>query len=97
MMTEIVINCCYGGFGLSQDALDLYNKYSGKSIDSLYYEFTRTDPILVRVVEELGDKANGSCSRLIVYELEPGTKYRIEDYDGYESIETEDDIDWSIA
>ena len=26
-MTKVVINCCYGGFCLSQRAIDRYNEY----------------------------------------------------------------------
>ena len=54
----------------------------------------RTDKVLVRVVEELGEEANGSCSQLSIVELPDGSKYRINEYDGRESIETPDDIHW---
>jgi hypothetical protein len=57
----------------------------------------RTDPILVQVVEELGDAANGSCADLCIRELDPGTKYRLQEYDGSEWVETEEDIEWSVA
>ena len=49
------------------------------------YEISRHDPILVKVVEELGEKASGRCSRLTVKEIE-GNAYRIDEYDGYESV-----------
>lgn len=63
------------------------------------YDFDgmRTDPVLVQVVEELGKEANGMCANLVIEELPSGTKYRIEEYDGLEHIETEDDIRWSVA
>jgi hypothetical protein len=57
----------------------------------------RTDPILVQVVEELGDAANGYCADLCIRELDPGTKYRLQEYDGSEWVETEEDIEWSVA
>ena len=57
----------------------------------------RTDPILVQVVEELGDEASGDCAELCIRELEPGTKYRLQEYDGSEWVETEEDILWSVA
>jgi hypothetical protein len=57
----------------------------------------RTDPVLVQVVEELGEKADGMCAKLVIEDLPAGTRYRIEEYDGNESIETEDDIRWSVA
>jgi hypothetical protein len=63
------------------------------SVDSI----DRTDPILVRVVEELGDLANAPVAKLRVATLPKGTHYRIEEYDGFESIETDSDIQWNIA
>lgn len=57
----------------------------------------RTDPILVQVVEELGEEADDKCADLIIEELPKGTLYRINDYDGLESIETADSVDWSVA
>lgn len=47
------------------------------------YDFKRTDPVLIQVVEELGDKANGTCAELKVVEFS-GNKYRICEYDGME-------------
>jgi len=70
----------------------LFSKYTISSRD-----FDRTDPILVQVVEELGSKADGSCAELTIETLEKGTLYRINEYDGYESIETNNDITWSVA
>lgn len=46
----------------------------------------RHDADLVRVVEELGEKANGQCARLKVVEIPDGVEYVIEDYDGQEHI-----------
>jgi hypothetical protein len=61
------------------------------------YDISRTDPALVQVVEELGEEADGWAAKLVICELEPGTRYRIDEYDGNESIETEHDIYWQIA
>ena len=52
----------------------------------------RHDPVLVEIVETLGDDASGSCARLRVKEIE-GTVYRIDEYDGYESV-VEGYSDW---
>jgi hypothetical protein len=57
----------------------------------------RADPILVQVVEELGDAASGSCAELCIRELAAGTKYILREYDGSEWIETEDEMEWSVA
>ncbi len=46
----------------------------------------RNDPDLVRVVEELGDKANGDCAKLRVVEIPDGTDFEIQEYDGNEHI-----------
>ena len=52
----------------------------------------RHDPILVRVVEELGDKADGMYAELDIAEV--SGPYRIDEYDGFESVETPDSYDW---
>ena len=57
----------------------------------------RTDPVLVQVIEELGREANGFCSDLKIAELPKGTKYRIDEYDGSETVMTPDEYDWCIA
>jgi len=46
----------------------------------------RTDPNLIRVVEELGEKANGRCAKLKVIEIPDGTEWEIDEYDGMESV-----------
>jgi hypothetical protein len=52
----------------------------------------RHDPVLVQVVEELGDKANGKHAKLAIEEVYGS--YRIDEYDGNESVMTSDDYDW---
>ena len=98
-MTKIVINSCFGGFGLSQEAIDMYLKLKGLTDTENFLDWTieRDDPVLVEVVEKLGEKADTRYSDLVVVELPEGTLYRIDEYDGYESIETRDDIDWKVA
>jgi hypothetical protein len=46
----------------------------------------RTDPILVRVVEEMGEKADGDCAQLKVVEIPDGIEWEIDEYDGTERI-----------
>ena len=49
---------------------------------------------LVAVVETLGEEANGYCANLAIEEIS-SNKYRIDEYDGAESIITPDDSeDW---
>lgn len=57
----------------------------------------RDDPILVQVVEELGDDASGYCARLAIAEIPAGTLYRIDEYDGSESVMTNEDYEWKVA
>jgi len=57
----------------------------------------RRDPILIQVVEELGEEANGVCANLKIAELPTGVKYRIDEYDGMERVMLIDDYDWEIA
>jgi len=87
MAYKVVINNCYGGFGLSEKAIQRYNEISDRGIidswDAL--ELPRHDPVLVQVVEELGDESNGRNAALRLEEI-PGNRYLIEEYDGAETI-----------
>lgn len=49
-------------------------------------EFDRHDGILVQVVEELGDEANGRYAKLEVIEIPDNVDYEISEYDGMEHI-----------
>jgi len=57
----------------------------------------RTDPVLIQVIEELGNDANGWAADLQITELPAGTQYHIHEYDGNERIMTPDDYKWEIA
>lgn len=46
----------------------------------------RTDPILIEVVEELGEAADGRCAKLRLVEIPDDVKWYIHDYDGIESV-----------
>lgn len=146
-MKKVVINRCYGGFGLSPLAQKRYmelknpetklffygqnvfrgggtewskikdfencqdeyliqvvlNKDIGDNIvdpkltneDYVPIEPERNDPLLIQVVEELGEKANTKFSKLEIIPIDG--KYRICEYDGMEYIETPDDIIWEEA
>ena len=68
--------------------------------NALYFtdrNFERNDPVLVQVIEELGDKASGIFAELRIAEVRAGTRYRIDEYNGSESVMTIDDYDWSVA
>lgn len=82
---KIIINTCFGGFGLSSAANELYKTKSGN--DKFYdRDLARDDPILVAVVEELGDAANGGCAELKIVEIPDGVDWQIEEYDGNEHV-----------
>jgi hypothetical protein len=49
-------------------------------------DIERTDPLLIQVVEELGDKASGKLSKLRVVEIPDGVEWEIDEYDGMETI-----------
>ena len=62
------------------------------------YPIKRNDKHLIQVVEELGEEANTTVSRLTIVEIENGRWYKIDEYDGYESIEYRDiDDGWELA
>lgn len=91
MPIPVVINACYGGFGLSPEGLDLYNSYRQENNlkpKSWCRIIERNDPLLVKVVQTLGSAANGSCASLyIVYIPDVYEEfYDIDEYDGFESI-----------
>ena len=132
---KIVINRCFGGYGLSHEAvmryLDLkgitvypeqgegtwkfwtywlvkpedrleekegadfyamsiedrqaYNKqYSDETfVDG---DIARNDSVLVQVVEELGDVANGEHAELAIVEIPDDVEWEISEYDGSEHV-----------
>lgn len=131
---KVAINTCFGGFGLSIEAVDLYAKKAGFEVYHYVSDYSngynnkknkrydgsdkylcffhlkedigdepsdeelnnaewfdkieleRNDPILIEVIEELGDKANGMCANLTVVEIPDDVDYIIEEYDGNEHI-----------
>lgn len=120
---KVVINKCFGGFGLSQEAYkklieygvpvkkyikeernpetgryDLNENGSDKVIykgglwtDELEYWDTwigqdRSNPLLIKVVKELGKKANGGAADLKIVTIPDGIDYEISEYDGNEHI-----------
>lgn len=114
MCAKIVYNACYGGFGLSDEAVEMYldlkgfkytktpdrwgAKFSVEGWEDFYYrDIDRADPVLAQVVETLGEKASGDFAKLEIENLPKGTLYRITEYDGYESVETRECLDWKVA
>ena len=85
---KIVINRCYGGFGLSDEALKRYRELVGRISSNHDSRVKRHDKRLVQVVEELGERASNGFSKLVVEEIH-GRIYRINEFDG---LETRDDL-----
>jgi len=88
---KVVYNKTYGGFGLSDVGLNLYNeKRLALKLDTVKYDFTikRTDPLLIEVIEELGKNANGVCAKLAIdtIPIEYEDCYVVDEYDGKENI-----------
>lgn len=82
---KMVINRSYGGFGLSEEAY----KFLGLEWDGygFKYRYDRTDEKLISCVKALGDKVNGDYSELKVVRIpDNATDWRLEEYDGFESI-----------
>lgn len=122
---KLVINKCYGGFGLSDAAYEKLIEWGvplrdyikekrnpetgcfervpenegevifrekGKSLllKRSYWDTwtreSRNHPLVVRAVEELGEKASGELARLEVIEIPDDVDYVIEEYDGFEWV-----------
>ena len=81
MSQYAVINTCYGGFGLSQEAKKLMGN---EKLDE--DKLPRNDKLLVEVVRKLGKKAEGKHAELVVIKLKPATRYVIYEFDGMETI-----------
>lgn len=87
-MAKVVINTCYGGFGISNEAREwLLDHGMSEDLVNNEYDIPRHDKLLVECVETLGQDANSWTSELAVVEIYED-QYRIEDYDGKETIYT---------
>jgi hypothetical protein len=73
-----------------EERIAFNQQYSKQTWDNS--NVSRHDPILVQVVEELGDKANGMCAKLAIKEV--SGPYRIDEYDGNETVVEPDGYDW---
>lgn len=55
-------------------------------LDLRMFSEDRTNPLLLQIVEELGDKADGSCASLKIIDIPDDMEYEIEEYDGKEWV-----------
>lgn len=120
MKHKVAYNGCYGGFGLSKEAVLLARELSGdpqwagikikgdkfgsqpdapvwnhENPTSPDSGFPRHDPVLIKVIEELGKRADGGSAFLCIEEIE-GNKYRIDEYDGNETVVVPNEEEWTV-
>jgi len=81
---KVVINTCYGGFGLSKKGFELYKQLTGNDRFSSRHDFA-----LVKVVEDLGKDSYKKYAELTVERIPIEFKdcYLINEYDGLETID----------
>lgn len=86
----IVLNKCYGGFGLSKEAYE----YMGLNCDDYGSTFgsDRLNPKLIDCIKTLGEKASGSCSSLVIeyIDFDELMTLNIDNNDGFESFSKRD-------
>lgn len=86
-MKKIAVNKCFGGFGLSQKARDLYESISGKHIEEYdWCEDMRDDETLIGVIEQLGADADGTFSEIEIVKIPDNNYWVIDNYDGVETV-----------
>lgn len=90
---KIVFNGRYGGFFLDKDIIDRYNELAGTNyIDNWdMNDVPRHDKFLVQAVAEY--KASGKKTDLFIDYIE-GNLYKIDEYDGLETVIEPGDINW---
>jgi hypothetical protein len=83
----VVINTCYGGFGLSERAVREYKTMAGITNPDWYdRDAPRDDPYLIKIIRDLGMAANGTHANLKIVEVPSDVEWQIEEYDGNEWV-----------
>lgn len=78
---KIVVNKCYGGFSLSDEA------FNALGLENRYDNIERTDKGLIALVEANPKGTNGYFADLVVVEIpDETTNWELNEYDGFESI-----------
>lgn len=78
---KIVVNKCFGGFNVSDEAARKLGLSDG------YHIVSRVDDRLIKMVEEDADKTSGPSAKLRVVEIpDDATDWELNDYDGRETI-----------
>lgn len=71
----------WSAFSTDKPTVENYDEYSLHSRKE-----NRADPLLIQLVEELGQEANGTYCKLKVVEIPDGVNYQISEFDGQEWI-----------
>lgn len=88
-MTQIVINACHGGFGLSTEAMELYGAFcrdAGCEPEQWDCEIARDSQQLLSVIANLGERAAGPYAKLKVVTIPDDVSWHIDEYDGWEWV-----------
>lgn len=97
-MNKVVYNACYGGFSISEEGIG-YLRARGITIEEFGFglrNIPRHNNFLVEMVEALCDRASGRVAELRIKIID-GNKYRIDEYDGYESVLTPTNcVEWEV-
>ena len=86
---EVMVNRCYGGFGLSQAAMDEYRRRCPSSSTVCDCDLSRHDAVMIQIVKDLGSaaaSAQHASVQLLRVPSEYVHHYTIEEYDGMESV-----------
>ena len=100
---KILINRCYGGYGISNEAIELWFSKKGLPMkteitdygdtryyheDNIVWSIDRNDPTLIEIFEEIGsERTSGEHANLTLEELPDFCQYKIGEYDGQEWID----------
>jgi hypothetical protein len=84
---EVLYNSCYGCWGLSDKAKELYTLRKVK--DPVYYLRRRSDPTLIQIYNELGTDFDSKYSKTVTEKIPKKYEnyYYITEYDGLEMVE----------
>jgi len=84
---KVIINTCYGGFGLSDKAKTMYNLLSNTPEEVYDTNIPRDDPILIKVIETIGlQDSSGQFAELKIVEIPYDVNWELGEYDGIEWI-----------
>lgn len=88
---EVLYNNSYSSWKISNKAKELYKlrRSTNKSTDNNSYLSRRSDPVLIQIYNELGEKFNELNSKTMIHKIPKKYEkyYYIDEYDGLESVQ----------